>query len=100
VEVTYSFDLKNALTNLRLNLPAAQPRLPSISSIFGCVILYENELHDLFNIQVEGIAVDFKGNFYKTAVKFPFGTVKAPAAKPSAAPAKPAVAPIPAVPAQ
>src|ERR1044071_1741711 len=78
VEVTYSFDLNCALTNLRLQLPAAPPKLPSISSIYGCVILYENELHDLVNVQAEGMAVDFKGNFYTTAVKFPFGTVKAP----------------------
>jgi ech hydrogenase subunit D len=96
VEVTYSFDLNNALSNLRLSLPAAQPRLPSICSIYGCVILYENELHDLFNVQVEGMAVDFKGNFYKTAVKFPFGAVTAPAAKPATSAPATAAKPVPA----
>ena len=84
VEVTYSFDLDNQLTNLRLNLSATDPRLPSISSIYGCVLLYENELHDLFNIQIDGMAVDFHGHLYKTTVKFPFGTVKAPATSKSA----------------
>jgi ech hydrogenase subunit D len=87
VEITYSFDLNGRLTNLRVILPATEPRLPSISSIYGCVILYENEIHDLFNIAVDGMAVDFQGHLYQTAVKFPFGSVKAPAAKPTPSPA-------------
>ncbi|MGD0140203.1 MAG: NADH-quinone oxidoreductase subunit C [Tepidisphaeraceae bacterium] len=101
MELTYSFDLENRLANLRLNLPLDQPRLPSISSIYKCVLLYENEIHDLFGIQVDGMAVDFHGNLYKTAIKHPFATLKAPrvtaAAEPkpsgppkSAGPPKPA----------
>ena len=86
VELTYSFDLNSQLTNLRLSLPGEATRLPSISAIYGCAILYENEIHDLFDVQVDGLTVDFKGNFYKTMVKFPFGSIKAPCAKPAAAP--------------
>ena len=52
--------------------------MPSISAIYWCAILYENEMHDLFNVQVSDLTVDFKGNFYKTAVKFPFGSTKPP----------------------
>ena len=84
VELTYSFDLNSQLTNLRLSLPA-EAHLPSISSIYGCAILYENEIHDLFGVVVDGLTVDFKGNLYKTAVKFPFGSTKAPCAAPDAA---------------
>jgi len=87
VELTYSFDLNNQLTNLRLSLPAVASRVPSISSIYGCAILYENEIHDLFDVTVDGLTVDFGGNFYKTAVKFPFGSTKAPVVKPPPAPA-------------
>ena len=95
VELTYSFDLDRELTNLRLVLPGKDTRLPSISAIYGCAILYENEIKDLFDVQVDGLTVDFKGNFYKTKVKHPFGNVKtecvfvaAPgAATPAAAPA-------------
>ena len=50
-ELTYSFDLNGDLFSLRLRVPAAAPRAPSISSIYGCVVLYENELHDLFGIR-------------------------------------------------
>ena len=67
------------------------PRVPSISPIYGCAFLYENEMHDLFNIKVEGMTVDFHGNLYNTTVKFAFGETKAPAAKP-----QPAAAPRPA----
>jgi ech hydrogenase subunit D len=80
VELTYSFDRDRQLANLRLHLPAAEARVPSISSIYWCAFLYENELHDLFNVQVDGMAVDFHGHFYETAVRFPFGSTRAPAA--------------------
>jgi len=88
VELTYSFDLNSQLANLRLALPADKLQLPSISSIYLCAVLYENEIHDLFGVQVDGMAIDFKGGFYKTAVKFPFATApKPPPAKPAPAPA-------------
>jgi ech hydrogenase subunit D len=93
IELTYSFDLNSQLTNLRLSLSGEEPHLPSISSIYLCAILYENEIHDLFGVQVAGIAIDFKGNFYKTAIKFPFAaTAKVPYASNAAAPATGAAA--------
>jgi ech hydrogenase subunit D len=84
IELTYSFDLDSRLTNLRLHVPAVDARVPSISAIYWCAFLYENEMHDLFNLQVDGMAVDFHGSLYKTAVPYPFGSAKAPAAKPAA----------------
>jgi ech hydrogenase subunit D len=100
LELTYSFDRDLQLANLRLHVPAAEACVPSISSIFWCAFLYENELHDLFNVKVEGMAVDFHGHLYETAVKFPFGSTKAPTVKPAAATvpptaAAPAAAPLP-----
>ncbi|MGP8198339.1 MAG: NADH-quinone oxidoreductase subunit C [Limisphaerales bacterium] len=91
-ELTYSFELAACLASLRVELPRQNPRVPSICSIYGCAFLYENEMHDLFNITVEGMKVDFHGNLYNTTVKFAFGEVKAPAAKPppAAAPPQPA----------
>ena len=94
VELTYSFDRESRLANLRFQVPAAEARVPSISSIYWCAFLYENELHDLFNVQVDGMAVDFHGHLYETTVKFPFGSTKAPAAKPApAAASSPSTAP-------
>ena len=77
IEVTYSFDLGGRLSNLRVSLPAeGSPRIASISSVYPCSYLYENEMHDLFRIQVDGMAVDFKGKFYRTTVPFPFASRK------------------------
>jgi ech hydrogenase subunit D len=87
VELTYSFDLDSRLTNLRLSLPGVDTCVPSISSIYGCAILYENEIHDLFNVKVDGLTVDFHGNFYKTAIKFPFGSTKVACASSATTPA-------------
>lgn len=101
VELTYSFDRDSRLANLRLQLPAAEARVPSISGIYWCAFLYENELHDLFNLQVDGMAVDFHGHFYQTTVPFPFGSTKAPVAPPPAAAAgKPATTSPPTPPAK
>jgi ech hydrogenase subunit D len=81
LEVTYSFALDGRVAQFRLHLTDERPQVPSISGIFWCSILYENEMHDLFGLAVEGIAVDFKGTLYKTAIKFPFGSTKPPVAK-------------------
>jgi ech hydrogenase subunit D len=90
LELTYSFDLEGRLRNFHVQLPAAEPCLPSISGVYWCAFLYENEMHDLFGVQVDGIAVDFHGHLYQTAVKFPFGSTKAPAAKPARVESRPA----------
>jgi ech hydrogenase subunit D len=86
LEVNYSFGLDEQLATLRLQLPGEEPTVPSISSVYWCAVLYENETHDLFRLKVEGMAVDFQGKFYQTAVLYPFGSRKAPSAKPAAAP--------------
>jgi len=96
LELTYSFALEGRVAQFRLHLADDAPRVPSISSIYWCAFLYENEMHDLFSLTVEGMAVDFKGTFYNTAVKYPFGSTKAPAAKPGTATAtSPAPQPAP-----
>ena len=82
LELTYSFALESRVTQFRLHLLDGQLQVPSISSIYWCAFLYENEMHDLFNLVVEGMAVDFKGTLYKTAIKYPFGSTKPPSAKP------------------
>jgi ech hydrogenase subunit D len=89
-ELTYSFDLNDRLTSYRVQVPGENPCVPSISTIYGCAVLYENEMHDLFNIKVEGMTLDFHGHLYDTTVKFAFSQVKAPSAKPqpTAAPAQ------------
>ena len=95
VELTYSFDRDYALTNLRLSVPCADAHVPSISGIYWCAFLYENEIHDLFNVTFEGLAVDFGGRLYQTRVKYPFAAPAPASVKTSAPkPASPPVAPV------
>ncbi len=84
MEITYSFDLAGHMISLRILLPPEDLNIPSISSIYACVLLYENEMHDLFGIHVHDMAVDFKGNLYKTSVKYPLGSTKVVCGKPDA----------------
>jgi len=92
-EVNYSFDRAQIFRNLRVTLPVANARLPSVSGVYFCAFLYENEIHDLFGIAFDGLVLDFKGHLYQTASPFPFAQAPAPAA-PAAkpAPAAPAAA--------
>jgi len=70
-QVDYSFDRDFSFRTLRL-LVQEGTTLPSITDMYWAAFPYENEMHDLFGITVTGIAVDFKGTFIKTAIKFPF----------------------------
>jgi len=71
-QIDYSFDKNYHFLDLRVNIPAEDAQLPSISGIYPCAFGYENEIHDLFGIRIDGISIDYKGNFYRIAVKAPF----------------------------
>ena len=70
-EITYTFDKDLAMKHVRLVLAKGE-KLPSITGSFWYAFTYENEIHDLYGIEVTGINVDFKGTFYRTKVKYPF----------------------------
>jgi ech hydrogenase subunit D len=72
--IDYSFDKDYRFFGLRVALPIHQPELPSISKEFLAAFLYENEIHDLFGIKVNGMAIDYGGKFYRIEAKTPFVT--------------------------
>lgn len=72
-EITYSFDKEYKLENIRIDLPEGMA-LPSISGVYFGAFIYENEIHDLFGVNVTGMNIDFKGTLYRTTVKYPFST--------------------------
>ncbi|MCB1101185.1 MAG: NADH-quinone oxidoreductase subunit C [Kiritimatiellae bacterium] len=72
LELSYSFMGKEGITHLRLLLPRDQPSLPSITDIYFGAFAYENEMHDLFGIDIRDIRVDYKGKFYKISEPAPF----------------------------
>ena len=45
--------------------------VPSITGIYPAAFVFENETHDLFGVQIDGINIDFGGEFYTVAVAYP-----------------------------
>ena len=70
-EINYSFDKDYHFENIRISI-TGDTEVPSISGMYWNSFIYENEMHDLFGIQVRGMNIDFKGTLIRTAVKFPF----------------------------
>jgi ech hydrogenase subunit D len=86
-EITYSFDKSYKLVNYRVVVPKADPTIPSITGSYFCAFTYENEIQDLFGVTVPDLALNFKGTFYRMAVKTPFATLQ-PQEPEAAAPPK------------
>jgi ech hydrogenase subunit D len=80
-ELTYTYEKDYKTTNVRVVLPKSDPVLPSITSSYFAAFTYENELQDLFGIKVTGLALDFKGTFYKLSTKTPFAPQPQPPVK-------------------
>ena len=60
-DVIYHFDKDLVLSNYRVKL-AKSEELPSISRIYFCAILVENEMKELFGLNVTNIAIDYGGH--------------------------------------
>ena len=71
-EINYSFEKDYKFENIRITIPI-ETEVPSISGMYWGAFVYENEMHDLFGLQVKGINIDYKGNLFKTTIRFPFG---------------------------
>jgi ech hydrogenase subunit D len=92
-ELNYSFDKDYHFKNLRVTAKTGD-EIKSISVIYPNAFLYENEIHDLFGITIKNMSVDYKGAFYRTAIKTPFSIENlpkpAPPKQPKEVPKQPA----------
>ena len=72
VEVLYTFsDLEQLkMENLVMDVPPGT-KVPSITDQYLAAFVFENETHDLFGVEFENIAIDFKGRFYDVSVPTP-----------------------------
>ena len=59
VELLYHYDKACDMTHLRVEVPKDLP-IPSISGIYFCALLVENEVQDLFDVRFDGLALDYK----------------------------------------
>ncbi|MEJ5251707.1 MAG: NADH-quinone oxidoreductase subunit C [Chthonomonadetes bacterium] len=59
-EVYYHFDRQLAMTHLQVTIDRDAP-LPSITPIYFCAFVAENEMKDLFGLRIDGLMVDYQG---------------------------------------
>lgn len=71
VDLVYSYMLDGKLDNVVISDVNRDACIPSITDLYLEAFVCENEVHDLFGVAFEGIAIDFKGNFYRVAEKNP-----------------------------
>ena len=84
VDLVYSYqktaDQGYVVHNYRVHGVKPETHIPSVTKFYLVAFPFENEAHDLFGVQVDDIAIDFKGGFYKVAMDKPM-TVISPAQK-------------------
>lgn len=69
----YSFDKDYVLENYKVFVKDGE-EVESITGSYWNAFVYENEIHDLFGITILHNALDFGGNFFKTADSTPWKT--------------------------
>lgn len=70
-ELSYSFARDYEMVNLRFSVQEGE-EVASISDIFTPAFLYENEIRDLFGVNIQMISLDYQGNLYRIDKKTPF----------------------------
>ena len=75
IDLIYSFTKDGRLANHEIKGVKKGTAVPSITDTFLAAFVFENEIHDLFGVDVEGIAIDFGGNFYALAQKEPMTVI-------------------------
>lgn len=70
-ELSYSFAREYEMVNLRFSVQEGD-EIASISDIFSPAFLYENEIRDLFGVNIQMIHLDYEGNLYRIDKKTPF----------------------------
>ena len=80
IDITYTFQKGIDFANYQIRGVQKGTPVPSIQKLFLGVFPFENEAHDLFGVDVQGMILDFGGQFYQVAVKEPM-TVISPAQK-------------------
>ena len=78
IDLIYTFMLGSSISNYKIAAVTKQDVVPSITDDFLAAFIWENEIHDLFGVTFEGIAIDFGGTFYALAEKEPM-TIISPA---------------------
>lgn len=63
LDIIYHYDKDLEMRHYRLTVPE-NTMVPSISDIYFCSMLIENEVRDLYGVTWDGLVVDFQGHLY------------------------------------
>ena len=80
LDLQYAYMLGSDLKMFTVKGVKKGMKVPSITDVFLEAFVFENEAHDLFGAEIEGIAIDFGGKFYQVAQSEPM-TIISPAQK-------------------
>ena len=61
IDILYHFDKNYEMKNYRVTVKKGE-EIPSISKIFFCAVLVENEMKELFGVNITNLALDFGGH--------------------------------------
>lgn len=75
VDLLYTLRKDDVLEGAAIRGIGEDDHVPSITTWYLAAFVFENEIHDLFGVKVDGIAIDFHGAFYKVAVDKPMTVV-------------------------
>ncbi len=64
-DIFYHYDRNLEMKHFRLQIPKGT-LVPSISPVYFCALLVENECRDLFDITFDGLILDFNRSLYLT----------------------------------
>lgn len=71
IDVQYSFMKDGRIQNYTIKGVSKDTAIPSITDRFIAAFVFENEIHDLFGVDIRDIVIDFKGNFYALSQREP-----------------------------
>ena len=75
IDLVYSYMKDGHLANFNVSGVKQTDVVPSITDLYLEAFVCENEIHDLFDVAISDIAIDFGGMFYQLAEKAPMTVV-------------------------
>lgn len=69
--VIYSVNKEYVMESYRINLPIDE-EIKSFSDLFPAAALYENEIKELWGVNVVGMSIDYQNRFYRIEANTPF----------------------------
>jgi hypothetical protein len=76
IDMTYTFNKGNELANYNIRgIDTKTTTVPSVTDYYLVAFPFENEAHDLFGVNITGMAIDFHGTFYTTRIDEPMTVI-------------------------